>query len=255
MLFIKALSANMVPDNVEASVPAAKASKAGSSSGRRRRGVGENDHGGDAVIGGGGGGGGGEVGGNEGRAGLVSSAHAGADEEWRSGRGKRNGEEETYDGRMCWGKGAFLLSNDIFLTQLHSQSAAYLSRILHFGQVNAESTPQTVARSITGAAMPSARNGFPVYIFSKYDKNSNTAIKGVVSAQHILQERHDITIGFKPTFRANRNELTLKVEKVTHAPHLADPSILEVAQQLSVASSTDPKVGRIDIITPGSFVD
>jgi hypothetical protein len=56
--------------------------------------------------------------------------------------------------------------------------------------VNAESSPQTVSRSITGAAMPSARNGFPVYVFAKYDKNSNVAVKGVVSAQRVLKEKY-----------------------------------------------------------------
>jgi len=37
--------------------------------------------------------------------------------------------------------------------------------------------------------MPSARNGFPVYVFAKYDKNSNVAVKGVVSAQRVLAEK------------------------------------------------------------------
>lgn len=60
--------------------------------------------------------------------------------------------------------------------------------------VNSESSPQTVSRSITGAAMPSARNGFPVYVFAKYDKNSNVAVKGVVSAQRVLAEKYEWTL-------------------------------------------------------------
>ena len=178
----------------------------GDGGGRRRRAT--------AVVGGGGGGGGGSNG--DGDSDSDSGGGGGRENSGGGGnryaaRNHRNGDgEEVYDGRMVW--------------------------------VNMKSTPQTVARSITGAAMLSARNGFPVYVFSKYDKNSNTAIKGVVSAQHILQERRGITIAFKPTFRGNRNELTLKVEKVIHAPHLVDSSILDGAQQLSVASGTDPKV-------------
>lgn len=126
-------------------------------------------------------------------------------------RSNRASEVEEYDGRMVW--------------------------------INAESSPQSVARSITGAAMPSARNGFPVYLFSKYDKNSNVAVKGIISAQHNLQERHATTISFKPTFRANRNELTFKVEKEGDEPEFKrNPSILDSVQQLSVASGTDPKV-------------
>jgi len=79
----------------------------------------------------------------------------------RKSNNKSNGADSDqlseYDGRMVW--------------------------------VNSESSPQTVSRSITGAAMPSARNGFPVYVFAKYDKNSNVAVKGVVSAQRVLAEK------------------------------------------------------------------
>lgn len=131
----------------------------------------------------------------------------------RGGRGKGGVEREEYDGRMVW--------------------------------VKADSTPQTIGRSITGAAMEGARNGFPVYVFSKYDKNSNTAIKGVISAQHALKERFHTVVGVYPSFRGNRNELTLKVAPLQvgeQAPHVSDPTVLERCQKLSVAASTDPKV-------------
>mmetsp|Transcript_28673 Transcript_28673/g.58606 ORF Transcript_28673/g.58606 Transcript_28673/m.58606 type:complete len:293 (-) Transcript_28673:547-1425(-) len=123
------------------------------------------------------------------------------------------GEREEYDGRMVW--------------------------------VKADSTPQTIGRNITGAAMEDARNGFPVYVFSKYDKNSNTAIKGVISAQRVLKEKHHMAIGVYPSFRTNRNELTLKVAPLglgEQPPHASDPSVLDRCQNLSVAAGTDPKV-------------
>jgi hypothetical protein len=31
-----------------------------------------------------------------------------------------------------------------------------------------------------------------VYVFAKYDKNSNVAVKGVVSAQRVLKEKYVI---------------------------------------------------------------
>lgn len=104
-------------------------------------------------------------------------------------------------------------------------------------------TPQVVARSITGAALESAREGWPVHIFSKYDKNTNTAVKGIVTAQRVLAQRHDLAVGVTPSFRTNRNEVTLKVEPIgAKPPHVANPSLLESAQNLSVARATDPKV-------------
>mmetsp|Transcript_10197 Transcript_10197/g.12374 ORF Transcript_10197/g.12374 Transcript_10197/m.12374 type:complete len:282 (+) Transcript_10197:35-880(+) len=108
--------------------------------------------------------------------------------------------------------------------------------------VSGESTTQIVSKGITGAALPSARKGFPVYLFSKYGKNSNVAIKGVVSAQRILLQKYSMHIGVTPSFRGNRKELTLKVEKINGPPpHISDPSILDGATELSVAGETDPK--------------
>jgi stage V sporulation protein S len=108
--------------------------------------------------------------------------------------------------------------------------------------VSGESTTQIVSKGITGAALPSARKGFPVYIFSKYSKNTNVGIKGVVSAQRILFQRHSMYVGVTPSFRGNRKELTLKVDKLSGPPpHVADPTMLESAIELSVAAGTDPK--------------
>lgn len=130
----------------------------------------------------------------------------------KGGKEGGEGELEEYDGRMVW--------------------------------VKADSTAQTIGRSITGAAMEDARKGFPVYVFSKYDKNSNTAIKGVVTAQRVLKDRYTMAIGVYPSFRGNRNELTLKVAPLSmgeQPPHIADPSVLDRCQTLSVAAGTDPK--------------
>jgi hypothetical protein len=100
-----------------------------------------------------------------------------------------------------------------------------------------------VSKSVTGAALPSARKGFPVHVFSKYAKNSNLAVKGIISAQRILQQKYSINVAVTPSFRGNRTELTLKVDKwVGELPHVADPSLITNAIELSVAGETDPKV-------------
>jgi len=109
--------------------------------------------------------------------------------------------------------------------------------------VSGDSTPQSVAKQITGAALPSARQRFPVRIHAKYDQNCNTAIKGVVTAQRLLSQRHEIYVGVTPCFRANRNELTLQVMPLASQPqHLDDPASVDLAPTLSVARATDPKV-------------
>ena len=169
------------------------------------------------------GGGGGSGGGNSrgGRERMPNRRHRPAPYSKSKAAASSNREDPSqYDGRMVW--------------------------------VNAESTAQSVSHRIVGAALPDAVNGFPVYVFSKYDKNSNTAIKGIVSSQRILQQNYNTTISFKPEFRANRNELTLKVEMVDRIPrHMADPTEVEKAQELSVAGGTDPKVRPIHNIIIG----
>lgn len=47
----------------------------------------------------------------------------------------------------------------------------------------------------------------------RYDKNTNVAIKGVVSAQRVIKEKYGYGVGVYPAFRDNRNELTLKVRR------------------------------------------
>lgn len=65
-------------------------------------------------------------------------------------------------------------------------------------------------------------------------------------AQRSLRQRFGVSVSVQPLFRANRNELTLKLSPVSPSgaepPHVADPAILDSAQELSCASATDPKV-------------
>ena len=93
--------------------------------------------------------------------------------------------------------------------------------------------------------MPGARNGFPVYVFAKYDKNTNCAIKGVISAQRVLGERYDMCAAVSPAFRANRNEVTLKLtplEGSSEPPHISNPDILDAAEVPRAAALVAGKI-------------
>jgi len=106
--------------------------------------------------------------------------------EAKGGGGRRERRPKKEDAGTGSGRGGGRKSNNNSNRANSDQLSEYDGRMVW---VNAESSPQTVSRSITGAAMPSARNGFPVYVFAKYDKNSNVAVKGVVSAQRVLKEK------------------------------------------------------------------
>jgi len=114
--------------------------------------------------------------------------------------------------------------------------------------VSGEATPQSVAHTIRGAALPDARDGFPCYVLAKRDKAVNVGVKGVITAARYLMSDAQQGIGMYPTFRENRNELTLKLElwgsegETAELPHEADPSLQEAAAQMIVGRDTDPRV-------------
>jgi len=139
---------------------------------------------------------------------AIPASEGGAAAEHPKAKGRRS---ETaglikYDGRMVW--------------------------------VSGESTPGDIAKQIAGAALPGARNGFPVYLFSKFEKNTNTAVKGIVKASRRLAEQSGIHVGTIPFFRQNRKELTLKIVTLAAAIPPPPPESLP----LSVAAKTDPRV-------------
>ena len=103
---------------------------------------------------------------------------------------------------------------------------------------------KSVSRLIIGAAMPDAVVGFPVNLHSKYDLNTNTALKGVaVAVLRINEEYGDSHAGIccLPSFRDNRNELTLTVHSLDIVPVMPEEDD-GTTQVLSVARSTEYSV-------------
>lgn len=84
--------------------------------------------------------------------------------------------------------------------------------------------------------MPSAVVGFPVTLHAKYQDNVNTTLKGVAIALQKCLEL-EAYIACAPSFRENRNELTLTVVKLASESPSADD-----ADVLTVARATDYKV-------------
>lgn len=110
--------------------------------------------------------------------------------------------------------------------------------------VSQEDDAKSVSRLIVGAAMPDAVVGFPVNLHSKYDLNTNTALKGVaVAVLRINEDFGDSHAGIccLPSFRDNRNELTLTVHSLDITPIMPEEDDGST-QVLSVARSTEYSV-------------
>lgn len=101
--------------------------------------------------------------------------------------------------------------------------------------VGGDDTSKSVSFSIVGAALPDARQTFPVHLFSKNDANTNTAAKAVAIAYGKLEARGTY-IGAEISFRDSRNELTFKIVQLEQP---SDPSEHEI---FTVASKTDYRV-------------
>ncbi|KAJ8600092.1 hypothetical protein CTAYLR_003443 [Chrysophaeum taylorii] len=103
--------------------------------------------------------------------------------------------------------------------------------------VSAEDDAKSVGRLIVGAAMASAVVGFPVSLHAKYEANVNTALKGVAIATKRCAEEQGTYVACAPSFRENRNELTVTVVKLAGAP-----AVLDGGNVLTVARATDYRV-------------
>lgn len=106
--------------------------------------------------------------------------------------------------------------------------------------VSSEDDAKSVGRLIVGAAMASAVVGFPVSLHAKYEANVNTALKGVAIATKRCADEQSTYVACAPSFRENRNELTLTVVKLAGpSPALNGSNAGDV---LTVARATDYRV-------------
>lgn len=122
---------------------------------------------------------------------------------------------------------------------LHADTADGSPAVGRVKWVSSEDDAKGVGRLIVGAAMASAVVGFPVSLHAKYEANVNTALKGVAIATKRCAEEQHTYVACAPSFRENRNELTLTVVK------LAGPSPAVVdgrGDVLTVARATDYRV-------------
>lgn len=103
--------------------------------------------------------------------------------------------------------------------------------------VSSDDTPRTVSNLIVGAAMPSAVVGFPVSLHAKYEANCYKALKAVANATKKCSEEQGTFIACAPSFRENRNELTVTVVRLGD-----EPKSIDDADVLTVARNTDYRV-------------
>jgi len=110
-----------------------------------------------------------------------------------------------------------------------------------FKWVSGGDDAKSIARLVVGAALPSAVVGFPVALHSKYEVNVNTAVKGVAIAAKRCRDELAAPIACAPSFRENRNELTITVVELQRAaPDVDAPGA--AVETLTVARATDYRV-------------
>jgi len=98
-----------------------------------------------------------------------------------------------------------------------------------------------VGKKISMAALPDSNLGFPVYVFATRNTAVNMAVKAAAIATARLREIDETEIVCVPSFRENRNEVSLylsKLEEMTPVPAKNSDAPME----LKVGSKTDIKV-------------
>ena len=106
--------------------------------------------------------------------------------------------------------------------------------------VKSDDTAQFTSRKITMAALPDSKQGFPVRIFAKRAGAVNVAVKATAISTAKLAQDSDIHIVVIPSFRENRNEVSLYVEDIEK---FKSNAILTTSmEEYTVGSKTDIKI-------------
>lgn len=109
--------------------------------------------------------------------------------------------------------------------------------------VKGDDTAQFTSRKISMAALPGAKQGFPVRVMAKRAAAVNVAVKALAIATKRLQGEvtHDtMEIVAVPFFRDNRNEVSLFVEDLQNFK--ANAVLTTETSNFTVGAQTDPKM-------------
>ena len=105
--------------------------------------------------------------------------------------------------------------------------------------VKGEDTAQSTSRKISMAALPNSKQGFPVRVMAKRAAAVNVAVKALAIATKRLSE-DNMHIVAVPSFRDNRNEVSLVVEDMEKLK--ANSLLTTDISHYAVGSKTDPKM-------------
>lgn len=94
------------------------------------------------------------------------------------------------------------------------------------------------------AALPDAHNGFPVRVFCKRKQAVNTAVKATAIATSRLKNQGDASVDIVciPSFRDNRNEVSLFIQEQSVVNGGADTTGKESTTNFNVGAKTDIKI-------------
>lgn len=106
--------------------------------------------------------------------------------------------------------------------------------------VKGDDTASFTSRKISMAALPDSKQGFPVRVFAKRAGAVNVAVKAMAIATVKLAEDEKKHIVAVPSFRDNRNEVSLFVEDVEKFK--SNAILTTVTSDYSVGAKTDPKI-------------
>lgn len=106
--------------------------------------------------------------------------------------------------------------------------------------VKSDDTAPFTSRKISMAALPDSKQGFPVRVMAKRAAAVNVAVKALAIATKRLSEQDDMHIVAVPSFRDNRNEVSLVVEDVEKLK--ANALLTTDISHYVVGAKTDPKM-------------
>ena len=106
--------------------------------------------------------------------------------------------------------------------------------------VKGDDSATSASRKISMAALPNSKQGFPVRVMAKRAAAVNVAVKALAIATKRLLSEDNMQIVAMPSFRDNRNEVSLLV--VDMETLKANSLLTADISHYSVGSKTDPKM-------------